>query len=198
MTLSLGPLVQLAWASLTDPKGSLRQVTALPLDQTARWQALLLIVVISVILGHLSILMTGGPGTAMMAPFIANPMMAGVVQLALLGLMVFAVFWIGRAMGGSGQFDDAILLVAWLQFILVCLQVAQTLAMFVLPALAGLIGIAGFVLFFWLLTNFVAELHGFQSLAQVFLMILLSMVGIAFVLSLVLSIIGVPAPAPSV
>ena len=49
-------------------------------------------------------------------------------------------------------------------------------------------------LFFWLLTNFVAELHGFGSLVQVFLMIILSIISIAFVLSVVLSIIGIAVP----
>jgi hypothetical protein len=65
---------------------------------------------------------------------------------------------------------------------------------FVAP-LAGIIGHRwGSLLFLWLLTNFTAVLHGFSSLFMVFLMILVSGFGIAFGLSLILTLIGVTVP----
>ena len=97
-------------------------------------------------------------------------------------------------MGGTGSFEEAVLLMAWLQFIMICVQAVQAVALLVLPPLAGLIGIAGLFLFLWLLTNFVAVLHGFSSLIKVFLMILASAFGIAFGLSILLMLIGVTVP----
>ena len=113
---------------------------------------------------------------------------------ALLVVMVFAIHWVGRALGGRGSLEESILLVSWLQFIMVCLQVVQTLSLLVLPVVASLLGVVGLVLFLWLLTNFVAVLHGFKSLAQVFVMILVSAFGLVFVATIVLSILGVPMP----
>jgi hypothetical protein len=66
-----------------------------------------------------------------------GPAATGFIQLLLLVVMVFAIFWIGRAMGGSGSFEEAILLVAWLQFIMVCLQVVQAFALVFLPPSPG-------------------------------------------------------------
>jgi hypothetical protein len=46
----------------------------------------------------------------------------------------------------------------------------------------------------WLLTNFVAVIHGFRSLGQVFVMILVSLFVLAFVLSILLTLVGVTVP----
>ena len=194
MTLDLPSLLRLAWDSVRAPREGARIIRGIEMPRTARWEALLLIVVISVILGQLTAFLVLGEPGLMMGPMLANPFMAGVIQMSMLVIMVFAIFWIGRAMGGTGGFGDTILLVAWMQFVMVCLQVIQTAAMILMPPLASLIGIGGFILFFWLLTNFIAELHGFQSLGKVFGMVILSLVGVAFGLSVILTMIGITVP----
>ncbi|MDJ0629829.1 MAG: Yip1 family protein [Rhodobacter sp.] len=194
MTLDLPSLLRLAWGSVRAPRDGARAVMRSDMPRGARWEALLLVVVVSVILGQISTYLMPAQVDSFFAPFVNNPVMAGIVQMSLTVIMVFAVFWIGRAMGGSGGFGDAILLIAWMQFILICLQVIQFAAMILLPPLASLIGVAGFVLFFWLLTNFVAELHGFNSLGKVFVMVIASILGMAFALSLLLSIVGIAIP----
>ncbi|WP_275565600.1 Yip1 family protein [Psychromarinibacter sediminicola] len=192
----LKTLIAQAWASVTQPREAARWVMSFDMPRLARWEVLLLVVALSVIAAHISIVWLIGPGpeAGMMAPLLQYPWTTAIIQMSILVISVFAVFWIGRAMGGTGGFGDAILLVAWLQFCLLCLQVVQTAVMLVFPPLAGLIGLAGVGLFFWLLTNFVAELHGFQSLGQVFLMVIVSILGIVFALSLILTLIGITVP----
>jgi hypothetical protein len=56
------------------------------------------------------------------------------------------------------------------------------------------IALASFALFFWLLSNFIAELHGFTSIPKVLGMILISMIGLTFGITILLSIIGVSMP----
>lgn len=191
MTLDLPSLLQLAWTSVCTPRDGARVIKSVTLPRAARWEALLLIVVISVFIAQVGTLLLPGEAMIVMGPFLANPIIACIVQMSLLIVMVFAIYWIGHAMGGKGAFEDAILLVAWMQFVMICLQAIQTVALLLLPPLASLIGVAGLGLFFWLLTNFIAELHGFKSLGRVFLMVIASLFGIAFGLSLILSIIGV-------
>ncbi len=193
MTLTLNGLVAMAWRTVRNAREGAIEILSLGVPREALWLALALVVTVSILLAQATSLVVlgeaGGP-----AGLPAGPMAMGFIQLALLVVMIFAIFWIGRSFGGTGSFEETILLVAWLQFIMVCLQVVQTVALLVLPFIAGLIGIAGLVLFLWLLTNFVAVLHGFASLGQVFVMILVSAFGIAFGLSIILTLIGVTVP----
>ena len=152
---------------------------------------LLLIVITSIILAEITVIMSGeDAGDLLGGSAIGNPIMLGAVQLFFLFVLVNGIHWIGRWAVGTGNLDDVILLIAWLQFILICLQVVQTVAFVVFPLLAAMIGLASIVLFFMLLTNFVAEVHGFNSLARVFFAIFVSLVSFAILLSIILSIFG--------
>lgn len=192
MILSLNALVPMAWRTVKNPREGAAEVLSLGFPREAIWSALALVVVISIMLAFLGDLITPDmPGTRGM---LLSPAAMGFIQLLLMLVMIFAVFWIGRAMGGTGSLEETALLVIWLQFIMICLQVAQTAALLVIPPLAGMIGVFGLVLFLWLLTNFIAVLHGFSSLIQVFIMILVAAFGIAFGLSIILTIIGISVP----
>jgi hypothetical protein len=186
-------IVTHAIGSISAPKEEARTIIGLGLPTALLWQALLLIVVVSVVLGQLVVLlipMPGEPGDMMgISPFA----MVG-LQVVSLGGMALAVHLIGRLMGGSGDFAGALAVVTWLQIVLVGVQIIQIVAMLLLPVLAPLAVWLAIVLFLWLLTNFVAVLHGFRSLGLVFVMILMSALGIAFVFNLVLMTLGVIPP----
>ncbi|TYB91052.1 Yip1 family protein [Oceaniovalibus sp. ACAM 378] len=192
--MNLSVLLPMAVETVRDPRTVADRLMGLNLSREILWQALALVVVVSILLAEVgNILLTSMSG--MSAPaFFVSPLRMGLIQLSLLVLVVFAVFWFGRACGGTGRFQDGLVLVVWLQFMMVCLQVLQTLAILVFPALAWIIGIFGLVLFLWLLTNFIAIAHGFKSHAKVFLMIVASSFGFAFGLSLILALIGVSVP----
>lgn len=190
MTLTLNSLLAMAWRTVKNPQEGATEVLSLGVPREALGPALALVVVLSIILAQVTAIFLAGSGVA--GPMAVGPMVTGLFQLMVLIVMIFAIFWIGRAMGGTGTLAESALLVAWLQFIMVCLQVVQTLALLILPPFAGLVGVASLILFIWLLTNFVAVVHGFTSLVQVFLMILVSAFGLAFALSILLAILGVP------
>jgi hypothetical protein len=68
-----------------------------------------------------------------------------------------------------------------------------------LPPFAFAAYFGGLVLFFWLLTNFVAELHGFASLAKTFFGILVALAVLILLLGFGLALViamtmGVPSP----
>ena len=194
MTLSLQTLLPMVWRTITNPREGAEEVLALGVPRQALWTILLLVLVLSIILGQITtLLVAAATGTDVTGP-LASPIVTGVMQLALLLMTIFAIYYIGRGFGGTGSLDEAILLVAWLQFIMVCVQVVQTGLMLFMPPLASLVGIVGLVLFMWLLTNFVAVIHGFRSLGQVLVMILVSMFVLAFVLSILLTLVGVTVP----
>ena len=77
----------------------------------------------------------------------------------------------------------------WLQLLMLALQVLQLIATLVAPPFAGIIGLAGFALFLWLMTAFIAELHGFRSRGRVFLGLVLTGLGTGFVLGIAIVLI---------
>jgi len=194
MDMSLKGLVQAAVDTIRDPRGGARKIMALSIPRRQRWEILALIVVLSAVLAQLSFLLAGSTGASLAGPFPSSSFTLGLVQAVLLLTMVYAIHFIGRRVGGSGALDDSILLVAWLQFIMICLQVLQTAMLFVVPAISMMIGVVGLVLFFWLLTNFISELHGFKSLTAIFVGITLSMLAFAIALSILLGMFGIFLP----
>lgn len=189
MTWTFKGMLGLVAETIKNPREGASTVLNFAPPRDAIWTMLALVVVLSVMLAQgTSMLFSSGQSPS--GPFALSPLVLGLVQGGLLIVMVYATYWIGKGFGGTGSFEETMLLITWLQFILVCLQVAQTLALVLLPPFAGMIGIGALVLFFWLLVNFVAVLHGFTSLGLVFVGIILSFFGVGFGLALILTMIG--------
>lgn len=195
LDLSLRGLVGLAVETVRAPRPTFARLRQLDLPQGALWQALMLVVVISVILaelGNMALLAMLGPDAD--APQFLDPFAFGAIQFGVLVLTVVLIVRVGRMMGGAGTTADALLAVAWLQFVMICLQLVQSVLLLVMPGVAGVVLVLGLALFFYLLSAFVAELHGFASIGRTFAMILFVMVGVALGLSFLLTLLGVTVP----
>jgi hypothetical protein len=190
--ISLGPLLRMARDTVANPREGAETVLALGLPRRALWLAFALVIVLSMLLGDILYLVAeipqGGPLTG---PLGESPFIMGLLQAGFLYLMAHAITRIGGLFGGTGRFDEALTLVIWLQFIFLCVQVVQLIALIALPPVAGLITILAMGLFLWLLVNFIAALHGFTSLGLVFVMTILSAFALLFCLSLVLTLLGI-------
>ena len=86
---------------------------------------------------------------------------------------------------------DAVILIAWLQFIQLLMVALQLVLVVTLPALAPVVEIGAVLLFLWLLVNFVAEMHGFRSLGLVLLGVVVTFVAAVFAMSVLLMALGV-------
>lgn len=191
---SLGGLVRLAVRTVREPRPVFAELRALSLPRDVLWQALAAVVIVSVILAEIVNMVLaaalGGPaGQAFLSPlaFVG-------IQFAILALSVLLIDRVGRMMGGTGDLDGAVLAVAWLQFVMVCLQIVQSAVLLVFPVGAALIVLAGVAVFLYLLTAFVTELHAFDSKGRVFAMILFILMGVALGLSFLLTLAGVTVP----
>ncbi len=194
--ITLSSLLRLARETLFNPREGAVAVLNFAPPREALWLMLALVIVISTLLGEVVALVVGisadAPASGPMMT--TSPTILGLLQGGFLFVMIHAIHRIGRAFGGRGQFEEAMLLVIWLQFMFILIQLVQVAALVVLPGLAAIITIAALGLFFWLLTNFIAVLHGFTSLGMVFAMTLVSLVGIIFAMSLVLALLGLGLP----
>ena len=192
--MTLTDFLMAARYTIREPRAAARWVLQLGLPVPARWTALALMAVLSTLLVMLDLQIIGAPGDPMVQAALANPMPLAAVQMLILALSAWLMARIGQIFGGTGQFSDAVMLVVWMQAVLLVLQVAQILAALVSLPLSEVVAFAGFAISMWLMTNFVAELHGFTSLTRVFLGILGSgltlVVALATLLTVVMGVFG--------
>jgi hypothetical protein len=186
MDLSLSTLLQLARFTVQSPREGARMVMRADLPMPARWVALALMAVVSSLMAHLSMRLMPMESQAQMGGMMASPIQTAILQAALMLVSVHAVYHIGRWRGGQGSFADALILMGWLQFLLLILQVVQIVTQIILPPLSNLIGFVSIGIFLWLISNFIAELHRFSSVFKTMLAVLATLFAAGFILSLLL------------
>lgn len=175
--------------TLQDPRQATRVLLAEGVPMRARTAGLLLVAVVSALLASLQAGTRPQALDPLSAFMLASPFRAALFQWLFLALSVFLIHRVGRAFDGRGSLPDALLIVVWLQLLMLALQVLQLVATLFAPPLAGVIGLGGFVLFLWLMTAFIAELHGFRSRGLVFLGMVLTALGTGLVLGIAMILI---------
>jgi len=188
--LSLASIIAEARLTLRHPRAAARHLIESDPPMQARWLGFGLMAIASAILTHVSFELLAQEDRDGIMLVLTSPLETAALQAVVLLATIQMVWWGGRLQGGSGSFPDALLVMVWLQFLMLVVQVIQLVLMVLAPALAVALTLASFVLFLWLLTNFVAELHGFRSLLAVFAGLVFGAVVLAFGLALVLLLIG--------
>lgn len=193
-----GRLFGMALQTVPEPRKVARDIFAFGAPRGALWQILALLLVSMTFLAVISsILFPVDPaemgaifGDEDMTPALISPVVTGIVQATTAVASVWAIFWIGRAFGGTGSFDEALLTVIWLHFVLFLMQIGILLLGLFAPGVALLLTLMSFVMTFWLLSHFVAEMHGFRSAGSVFAGIMMVLLVLAVVMSLLMAILG--------
>lgn len=157
--------------SFTQPREVARQLIGLNPPLNARWQAMILLSVVSTLMTSATIYLAG-PDTLLGPNDPSGPFVSTLIELGINILAALLVTGLGQLAGGQGRFADALLLLAWVQFVLLLWQIPQCLALIVAPPLFLPLVSFGIVLLFWLLTQFTTALHGFASPLRVFFTIL--------------------------
>ena len=86
--------------------------------------------------------------------------------------------------------SPALLTAIWLHFVLLILQLGILLLGLFAPGLALILTVMSFVMTFWLLSHFVAEMHGFRSAGSVFAGIMMVLLVLAVALSFLMALFG--------
>lgn len=186
--LHLPTLLRMARETVADPRAGARRIMGLNLPRPILMQFYLLELVLSAMSSVIFLSLAPVPDG------LAIPADTAVVYTAFEGmvglLIAFGAYRIGQAFGGHGSFDQAFSLLIWAQFILLCFSVIQLVALVIMPPLVDVISIAAMALFLWLMVNFVAEMHGFTALGLVFAGIVMSLLGLAILLSILFAAMG--------
>lgn len=192
--MTLRDVTSLLRLTLADPAAGARTVLGLGIPREHHWTLFLLAITLSGAIYQATVLILQPEppdGGALPSGLTATAVTGGTVLM-----LAAAIRWVGRLAGGTGDLEDVLLLVIWLQFVLIALQLVELVVMLAAPFLGAVVFFAFMAYVLWILTNFIAVVHGFTSLGRVFLGMVLALFAFAFLLSLVLApFIGAAAGA---
>jgi hypothetical protein len=190
MAFDLKSAAEAAKATLQNPRSMARAIMQMNIPASTGWIALLLMVVVSALLTSVAVMIAPtDPDPQVQAEIqmlLGSPFKLALLQAVVMLVSLVLIHTVGRRFGGTGRFSDALVLLVWIEFLLIALQAVQIVALLVSAAFADMVGLAGAVLFMWLLSQFIAELHGFRSALIVFLGIIATIITASFVLALVM------------
>lgn len=185
--------------TVPEPRKVARDLFDLGLPRDTLWTALALVIVLNAGLGIVAGLLFP-IDAGQIGPILSSPILLGVIEAVFMFGLSWAIYLIGRACGGQGGLSDAITTVVWMELIFLLLQAATLILSFFAPALAAIAMFISVFLFFWVLSQFTTESHGFRSVGLVFAAIVTCLIIAVFALSFVLVLLGVQPidmPAPN-
>lgn len=121
----------------------------------------------------------------------SGPLMQGIYAVGTGLALAYAIFQVGKRMGGKGSLADIMAVTAVLQLVMTVILLAQTVALLVVPVLGFGILVFGLYVFFRGLGHAVNIGHGFNSLGLSIGVIALSFVAIVIMAFVVVSVLGV-------
>lgn len=157
-------------STFRDPRGMARWLIAQDFPIAARWIVLVLVAVVSALLSFFwQTILDARLPTENVAPAspLDYPLFTALVQVVAIAISAAAMALVGRLFGGKGRFEDAMVLTAWTEIVMIPVECVHLLLVLLLPAIAPITGIAVVVLFFWLMVQFIMALHGFTSAGKV-------------------------------
>ncbi|MDQ2065410.1 YIP1 family protein [Xinfangfangia sp. CPCC 101601] len=185
--MGLTDLIAYAKETLRNPREGLRAILDMGLTRRAQLLMLSLVAVVSAIFTHISLSLMPVPDNPVLALLLVSPVQTAMIQMVGMVVTAALVQMIGRMMGGRGSFDEALIAVIWLQVFMLALQLAELIGAATGVTLISLIAaLASLVIFPWLFTMFVTEVHRFIRPVKVFFGIIFSATLLIFVLSFVL------------
>lgn len=187
----IGYVTTSVWDTVTVPRQMARRIMALRLPLGTAMTALVLTAILGALLSAATWALLGAPedNSAPMAEVFGRPFLLAGLQIAVQAAAAWLAWAVGRFFGGTGGLDQSVALLAWVEWVMVVVQVAQLGLFLILPGLAEATSPLTVILFFWLLSSFIAELHGFPMLWKVLCGIVLTAVILGLAVLFILAVL---------
>lgn len=193
------PVIDLAVDTLRDPQATAQRIMGWQLDRATLYTALFAVAAINAIFAATPVILFPealDDATRQALPILTlleRPLILFFFIAGGLVVMVQALFWAGRAMGGQGEMADMLVLLVWLQALRATAQIAVIVLNLAVPTLAGLFALCVVVVTFWLLLHFISAALRFGSLFQAFGLLVAVIAGLFLGMMLILTLMGVSA-----
>ncbi len=187
-------LKELVQQTLLRPRLAAERLIAMAWPREWLWMGLALMTLLNTIVYSLA--MVSSPpadpeALAMVPPAFQSPFLFALFLGGALVITVFALTWIGQAMGGKAQLDDILVLITWLQVVRLALQIVLLGVMMLSPALGGIMVITASVWGLVILVAFLDQAHGFASTFKAILVLFVAVLAMVVGLSILLGVMGV-------
>ncbi len=180
---------KLALQSVTSPRSVARLLLSVRPGAEALWTGFALVVVMNALIFSLSLVLF--PPQGPLPFFLGAPTGFIATQAATLGGMIVVMTLTGRMFGGSGRIEDVAVLLIWMQGLRVLVQASLLVILPISDTLSGLMVLVASGLGVWILLNFIDEAHELGGLGKSAVVLVLGILGLAFGLSLLLTLAGV-------
>lgn len=190
---------QLALDTLRDPKGTCEKIMGWNLDRPTLYMALFAVAAINALLASIPVILTPGgvePELRAALPILAlleRPLVFFALVAGTLVVMIQALFWAGRAMGGQGSLGDVMALLIWLQAMRALAQLVILVLGLFAPVLSALAALVLQLVALWLFLHFLSAAMRFDSLFRAFGLLVAVAAGLFLGLMLILSLLGFSA-----
>ncbi|MFD3189175.1 YIP1 family protein [Sedimentitalea sp. HM32M-2] len=188
--MTASELRKLTVLSVKDPASGARAVLRWPIRREGLWVALALIAVLNALLFSLSNLLVPGP-SPLPGLFGVPLVYCGLVVGGLI-LTIYTLFWVGRALGGSGSLEDVMRVILWLQALRLLVQAAALLLILTVPVLSALLVFGASLYGIFMLLHFVNQAHGLKSIGRSAMVLIGAMLAMVLALTLLISLFGGP------
>lgn len=192
------------WAQLTldtlrMPKATAERILGWDIDRSTLYIALFAVAAINALLASAPIVLSpNGIDAELRAALplltlLEHPLMFFVLVSGTLVVMIQALFWAGRAMGGRGTLRDVMVLIIWLQALRALAQVVILVLGLFVPALSALVAFGLQIVALWLFLHFLSAAMHLDSLFRAFGLLIVVAMGLFIGLMLILTLMGVSA-----
>ena len=175
--------------TLRNPANAAEQMMGLNLSRQTLYEALFAAAIIYAIAMSIPLLLI--PQDIDVPGLFGMPLAMSALFAGALVVMAHLFFWAGRAMGGQGEMNDILTIVVWLQGLRAIFQLVVVVLSFIVPGLAGLVGIAMSLYGVYILIQFLKVGHRFENGYQSAGLIVVVITGLVLGLALLLSLLGV-------
>ncbi|WP_322865838.1 YIP1 family protein [Aquicoccus sp. G2-2] len=164
MTPDWGKLLKL---TLTNPKEAAAEVMLIRrmLSTEALWSTVILVAVLHTLITSLEMWVVPPPPemVELIPAFFFKPALLAMMAAGAIVLMVFALYWAGRALGGTADLRDVLATFTWLELMMAGAQLVALVLIFFSPGLSDLFSLMVFFWGVWALIAFIDRSQGFDS-----------------------------------
>ncbi|MCP4822042.1 MAG: YIP1 family protein, partial [Shimia sp.] len=156
-------------------------------DRSTGWMILVLAITLNTLAYFGSIALFPVPAEVAF-PLLTKPFLVFAMLGTTTFLFVIGFFWVGKILEGRGGFETVLLMVGWLQFMRLAVQLASVVLMLILPGLSQIFVMASGLYGLWVVINFIKVAHEFETLGKAVAVVVFSALGLTVGLSVFLSL----------
>ena len=172
--------------SFAEPREAAGTLVSLGVPREVLWPAFLLMVLLQILFSSGMEILATASTAQVISPFVEF-FVSTVVGL----ISVIGIWKVGEYFGGTGRFEESLLLSVASQLVFFVAQIFLLLVLAIVPGLALIFSMVFVVFILWVSLNYIAALHRFSSLWTAFGVLVFASIVSLIVFAILLRMFGI-------